>query len=126
MSKVGPGLGDTAAGMSWTPASSRAKLAAKETAKMEELTEKEMEAVTTVFRSFETGLREASIDTKVGQLQLWFILHFHDSCQQHFAKVFTIFGPNKVLKISDRTGNLPLLKRRMSYIGTFSNIFYYV
>ena len=31
---------------------------------MEELTNKEMEAVTTVFRSFETGLREASIDTK--------------------------------------------------------------
>ena len=76
MSKVGPGLGDTAAGMSWTPASSRAKLAAKETAKMEELTEKEMEAVTTVFRSFETGLREASIDTKVGQLQLWFSVIF--------------------------------------------------
>ena len=25
----------------------------------------EMEAVTTVFRNFETGLREASIDTKV-------------------------------------------------------------
>ena len=114
MSKVGPGLGDTAAGMSWTPASSRAKLAAKETAKMEELTEKEMEAVTTVFRSFETGLREASIDTKVGQLQLWFILNLHDSCKRHFAKVFIIFGPHKVLKITDRTGNLPLVKRRMS------------
>ena len=30
-----------------------------------ELSDMEMEAVTTVFRSFETGLREASIDTKV-------------------------------------------------------------
>ena len=29
------------------------------------LSTKEMEAVTTVFRNFETGLREASIDTKV-------------------------------------------------------------
>ena len=29
------------------------------------LTEREMEAVTTVFRSFETGLREATIYTKV-------------------------------------------------------------
>ena len=30
-----------------------------------ELSSREMEAVTTVFRNFETGLREASIDTKV-------------------------------------------------------------
>ena len=30
-----------------------------------ELSDMEMEAVTTVFRNFETGLREASIDTKV-------------------------------------------------------------
>ena len=29
--------------------------------KLEELSEREMEAVTTVFRSFETGLREATI-----------------------------------------------------------------
>ena len=29
------------------------------------LSHREMEAVTTVFRNFETGLREASIDTKV-------------------------------------------------------------
>ena len=32
---------------------------------LEELTEKEMEAITTVFRSFETGLREATIYPKV-------------------------------------------------------------
>ena len=34
-----------------------------------ELSDMEMEAVTTVFRSFETGLREASIDTKVGKYE---------------------------------------------------------
>ena len=33
--------------------------------KLEELSEREMEAVTTVFRSFETGLREATIYPKV-------------------------------------------------------------
>ena len=33
--------------------------------KLEELSEKEMEAVTIVFRSFETGLREATIYAKV-------------------------------------------------------------
>ena len=33
--------------------------------KLEELSEKEMEAVTMVFRSFETGLREATIYAKV-------------------------------------------------------------
>ena len=33
--------------------------------KLEELSEKEMEAVTMVFRSFETGLREATIYSKV-------------------------------------------------------------
>ena len=32
--------------------------------KLEELSEREMEAVTTVFRSFETGLREATIYPK--------------------------------------------------------------
>ena len=31
----------------------------------EEMTEKEMDEVTTVFRSFETGLREATIEPKV-------------------------------------------------------------
>ena len=31
-----------------------------------ELSDTEMEAVTTVFRSFETGLREACIDVKAG------------------------------------------------------------
>ena len=31
----------------------------------EMLTQTELQAVTTVFRNFETGLREASIDTKV-------------------------------------------------------------
>ena len=34
------------------------------------LSSKEMEAVTTVFRNFETGLREASIDTKVEDIRL--------------------------------------------------------
>ena len=33
--------------------------------KEEEMTEKEMDEVTTVFRSFETGLREATILPKV-------------------------------------------------------------
>ena len=33
--------------------------------KEEEMTEKEMDEVTTVFRSFETGLREATIEPKV-------------------------------------------------------------
>ena len=33
--------------------------------KLEELSEREMEAVTRVFRSFETGLREATIYPKV-------------------------------------------------------------
>ena len=33
--------------------------------KLEELSEKEIEAVTMVFRSFETGLREATIYSKV-------------------------------------------------------------
>ena len=33
------------------------------------LSSKEMEAVTTVFRNFETGLREASIDTKVEDIR---------------------------------------------------------
>lgn len=56
------GLGQSSSGpaaaMSWTAdTSSKPK---PET----ELSDKEMEAVTTVFRSFETGLREASIDTK--------------------------------------------------------------
>ena len=36
--------------------------------KMEKLTEKEMEVVTAVFRSFETGLREATILPQVGYL----------------------------------------------------------
>ena len=36
-----------------------------------ELSDMEMEAVTTVFRSFETGLREASIDTKVGRSKVY-------------------------------------------------------
>ena len=36
--------------------------------KLEELSEKEMEAVTMVFRSFETGLREATIYSKVGEI----------------------------------------------------------
>ena len=36
--------------------------------KLKELSEKEMEAVTIVFRSFETGLREATIYTKVHSL----------------------------------------------------------
>ena len=34
----------------------------------EEMTEKEMEEVTTVFRNFETGLREATILPKVNIL----------------------------------------------------------
>lgn len=33
---------------------------------MEDLTEREMEVMMTVFRSFETGLREATIYPKVG------------------------------------------------------------
>ena len=33
--------------------------------RLEELSEKELEAVTMVFRSFETGLREATIYSKV-------------------------------------------------------------
>ena len=33
--------------------------------KLEDLSEREREAVTTVFRSFETGLREATIYSKV-------------------------------------------------------------
>ena len=36
--------------------------------KLEELSEKEIEAVTMVFRSFETGLREATIYAKVREL----------------------------------------------------------
>ena len=36
--------------------------------KLEELSEKELEAVTMVFRSFETGLREATIYSKVGEI----------------------------------------------------------
>ena len=47
--------------MSWTASTTSSKPKAP---KEEELSNKEMEAVTTVFRSFETGLREASIDTK--------------------------------------------------------------
>ena len=43
--------------------------------KLKELSEKEMEAVTIVFRSFETGLREATIYTKVHSLRLRFDQH---------------------------------------------------
>ena len=53
-------VGDSAGGtgnLSW---------ASKSRERAEELSDTELEAVTTVFRSFETGLREASIDTKVG------------------------------------------------------------
>ena len=41
--------------------------------KLEELSEKEIEAVTMVFRSFETGLREATIYAKVGEVIIFFI-----------------------------------------------------
>ena len=34
----------------------------------EELTEKELDVITTVFRSYETGLREATINPKVQSL----------------------------------------------------------
>lgn len=37
-----------------------------------ELTEKELDVITTVFRSYETGLREATIHPKVGKLYLNF------------------------------------------------------
>ena len=36
--------------------------------KLEELSEKDIEAVTVVFRSFETGLREATIYSKVEEM----------------------------------------------------------
>ena len=48
--------------MSWTASTTSSRPKA---VKVEELTNKEMEAVTTVFRSFETGLREATIYPKV-------------------------------------------------------------
>ena len=41
------------------------KKAAVFPAAQEELTEKEMDVITTVFRSYETGLREATILPKV-------------------------------------------------------------
>ena len=37
--------------------------------KLEDLSEREREAVTMVFRSFETGLREATIYSKVAELK---------------------------------------------------------
>ena len=42
----------------------------------EELTKREMECVTTVFKSFETGLREATISPKVVLLSHIRIFHF--------------------------------------------------
>ena len=61
MSRVCVGdSGSQAGGMSCSWANMR-------TERILELSDMEMEAVTTVFRSFETGLREASIDTKVGR-----------------------------------------------------------
>ena len=41
------------------------KKAAESSAAQEELTEKELDVITTVFRSYETGLREATILPKV-------------------------------------------------------------
>ena len=41
------------------------KKAAESSAAQEELTEKELDVITTVFRSYETGLREATINPKV-------------------------------------------------------------
>ena len=41
------------------------KKAAVSPAAQEELTEKELDVITTVFRSYETGLREATILPKV-------------------------------------------------------------
>ena len=63
MSRVCVGdSGSQAGGMSCSWANMR-------TERSLELSDMEMEAVTTVFRSFETGLREASIDTKVGRMR---------------------------------------------------------
>ena len=62
MNKVGisdKSAGEASSSMSWAASSSSASRTLDS-----ELSEKEMEAVTTVFRSFETGVREASIDTK--------------------------------------------------------------
>ena len=36
------------------------------TSEQDDLTEKELDVITTVFRSYETGLREATILPKVG------------------------------------------------------------
>ena len=41
------------------------KKAAESSAAQEELTEKELDVITSVFRSYETGLREATILPKV-------------------------------------------------------------
>ena len=41
-----------------------------------ELTEKELDVITTVFRSYETGLREATIHPKVGKLSSFINIGF--------------------------------------------------
>lgn len=62
---------------------------------VEQLTASEMENVTTVFRYFETGLREATILSKVGHL----IVNTCSTCRCHQCNVYReiqITSANKI------------------------------
>ena len=58
----------------------------------EELTVSEMEAVTTVFRSYETGLREATILPKV-RLRRWIVSLILRQKQRQTDRESTYSGP---------------------------------
>ena len=62
--------------------------------KLEELSEKEIEAVTIVFRSFETGLREATIYSKVEELITDYVCDINDYSSKDLLAAMKMLGLN--------------------------------
>ena len=62
--------------------------------KLEELSEKEIEAVTMVFRSFETGLREATIYAKVGEVIIYLKFHTKKCFSKDLLAAMKMLGLN--------------------------------
>ena len=62
--------------------------------KLEELSEKEIEAVTMVFRSFETGLREATIYAKVKELITGYVFDINYYSSKDLLAAMKMLGLN--------------------------------